>query len=206
MDNEDDKGSLLPDLPRSLRSFPKHTENPFVKSLAEYRVSKKRTVVKGGKAIIDVETGEYEHTAEITTVRSVDAEQFVKLYTGRLKDIFSLRSSSMKVLQVLLSQIQKMAIGSDIVLLSYKIAEQYFTENDVKKMSRSTFYEAVGEMVAKGFIAQAEANSALFFINPNLFFNGDRVKFVEEWHIERKDRGGLFARTVDRRALGHDDG
>lgn len=186
MDNQTETNLTVKDAPRSLKSFKKHRENPFIKSLAEYKVSKKRTVVKGGKAIIDIESGEYENTAEITTVRSVDAEQFVKLYTTRLKDIFSLKPTSMKVLQVLLDQIQKTAIGGDQVMLNYAVAERYFEENELKSISKSSFYTAIAEMVAKGFIAQADVSSNLFFINPHLFFNGDRVKFVEEWHIDRR--------------------
>jgi hypothetical protein len=161
-------------------------KNPFLAAQAEYKTSVKRTVIKGGKAVIDVETGTYENTAEIVQTHQVDAEKFVKLYTRELHLMFSLTASSMRVLQVVLKQVQE-HVGQDQILLNLKIAEQYFLDTDQKAMSKATFYRAINEMIAKGFLAPAAVSRDVFFINPNLFFNGDRVKLVKEYQIIRPE-------------------
>lgn len=196
----DEKGS--DPAKKGLRDFPKFGTNPFIKSLAEYKVSKKRTVVKGNKAIVDNDTGLTEDVAEITTTRSVDGDLFVKLYSLKLREIFSLKPGSFRVLEVLLHQVQTTAKDSDLVALNYRITAAYFETHDLKPMSRSTFHTAIVEMVAKGFLAQSEHSSDLYFINPNLFFNGNRISFVEEWHIQKQDRLFNDAQTVERRKLG----
>lgn len=176
----------------------RYDSNPFIGSGAEYKRAKKRTVVKGGKLIVDQETGEYEEMAELVTTHEVDGEQFVKLYTKELKLLFSLSPSAMKVLQVVLEQVQG-AIGRDTILLNMTIVEKYFSKVDAKPVGRTTFYRCVNEMISKGFIAPATDSRDLFFINPNLFFNGDRVRLVKEYHINRQ--GQMFKPTNQPTAL-----
>ena len=167
----------------------RYDSNPFIGAGAEYKRAKKRTVVKGGKVVVDRESGTYEEMAELVTTHEVDGEQFVKLYTKELKLLFSLSQSAMKVLQVVLQQVQG-AVGRDTILLNMTIVEKYFSKGDVKPVGRTTFYRCVNEMISKGFIAPAADSRDLFFINPNLFFNGDRVRLVKEYHINRQ--GQMF--------------
>jgi len=165
----------------------RYDTNPFIGAQAQYKRAKKRTVVKGGKAILDTETGEVEDMAEIVTTHEVDGEQFVKLYTSELKQLFSLTASSMRLLQVLLQQVQK-SVGNDTILMNVGIMQRYFEALDAKPMSRPTFYRCINEMIEKAFIAPAADSRDLFFINPSLFFNGDRVRLVKEYHINRQTK------------------
>lgn len=164
----------------------RYDTNPYIGTRAQYKRARKRTVIKGGKMVVDSATGEIEDTAELVTTHEVDGEQFVKLYTKELKLLFSLSPSAMKVLQVVLQQVQG-AIGKDTILLNMAIVEKYFKTQDAKPVPRTTFYRCVKEMIKKGFIAPATDSRDLFFINPNLFFNGDRVRLVTEYHIKRQD-------------------
>lgn len=176
----------------SISKAKRFDKNPFIMAEAQYERSKKRTVVKGGKMVVDRETGEVEETAELVTCHEVDSEQFVKLYTKDLKTLFSLTASAMRLLQLVLNQIQQ-SIGKDTILLNVPIMEKYFTELDVKPMSKPTFYRCLGEMIDKAFIAPTTDSRDLFFINPNLFFNGDRVRLVKEYHITHQ--GKMFVDT-----------
>lgn len=177
----------------SVSKAKRYDKNPFVQAEAQYKTSKKRTVVKGGKVVFDRETNTVENTAELVTCHQVDAEQFVKLYTKDLKQLFSLTASAMRLLQLVLNQVQQ-NIGKDTILLNVPIMERYFTELDVKPMSRPTFYRCLGEMIDKAFLAPTTDSRDLFFINPNLFFNGDRVRLVKEYHITRQ--GNFFVDTT----------
>jgi len=162
----------------------RHKENPFINA-SSIATRKKRVTVKGGKAVVDLETGEMEDVAEIVMVRSVDTEQFVKLFTQNLRVFFDLTSPTMKLLQVLLAQVQRTP-NSDRVMLSMPIMLDYFTESSLPALSKASFHRAVKELLTKQFIA-ATALPGLFFINPNLFFNGDRVRFVNELKRKRGD-------------------
>lgn len=170
----------------------RHKENPFLQA-SGIATRKKRVTVKGNKAVVDMDTGEVEDVAEIVMVRTVDTEQFVKIFTQNLRVFFDLTSPTMKLLQVLLAQVQRTP-NSDRVMLSMPIMLDYFTETAQPSLSKASFHRAVKELLVKEFIA-ATALPGLFFINPNLFFNGDRVRFVNE--VKRKRGNGEQAERAE---------
>lgn len=155
-----------------------YKENPFITATTAIATAKKRVVVKGGKAIVDQVTGEYEDVAEIVMVRQVDSEQFVKLFTQNLRVFFDLTSGTMRLLEVLLAQVQR-APNQDRVMLNMAVMHDYFTVINIFPMSKASFHRAVRELIEKRFIAETIL-TGLYFINPNLFFNGDRVRFMTE--------------------------
>ena len=154
-----------------------YRDNPFLSATTAI-ATKKRVMVRGGKAILDTSTGELEDVAEVVMVRQVDSEQFVKLFTQNLRIFFDLTPVTMKLLQVLLSQVQG-AVNTDRVMLSLTVMQDYFSEIGVEPMSKASFHRAVRELIEKQFIAETLL-AGLYFINPNLFFNGDRVRFMTE--------------------------
>lgn len=163
-----------------------YRENPFLTPTTAMATRKKRVIVSGGKAIFDRETGEVENVAEIVVVQQVDSEQFVKLFTGELKRFFDLTLATMKLVQVLLSQVQK-APNTDRVMLNLTVAEEYFATSTQDAMSKASFHRGVRELIDKQFIAETVL-SGLYYINPNLFFNGDRVRFVQEYRREKANQ------------------
>ena len=80
-------------------------------------------------------------------------------------------------------------------MLSLTVTQDYFTETAQETMSKASFHRAVKEMLDKSFIAETVL-PGLFFINPNLFFNGDRVRFVNE--IKRKRGDAEQTQLVER--------
>ena len=133
---------------------------------------------KGGKAIIDTTTGEVEDVAEIVSVHRVDNEQFVKIFTSNLKQFFNLKPTTYRMVQVLLHQLGR-ARDRDTVYLNVSVAEQYFISTDQNPISKASYYNAMRELIQKG--SSQRANPNLYWINPALFFNGDRVRFVKEY-------------------------
>lgn len=158
-----------------------YKENPFVGNgiACSFPVRKKWITVKGGKSIIDDETGTWEATAEVVQVQWVDEDEFVKLFTKNLKIFFDLKPTTYRMLQVVLWQLQKVP-NADQILLNIKIVEEYFTQTEQPSISNASFYNCIRELIGKNFIAQSYFGSGLYFINPHLFFNGDRVKFTKE--------------------------
>ena len=115
---------------------------------------------KGGKAIIDTTTGEVEDVAEIVSVHRVDNEQFVKIFTSNLKQFFNLKPTTYRMVQVLLHQLGR-ARDRDTVYLNVSVAEQYFISTDQNPISKASYYNAMRELIKKGFIAESTSEPLL---------------------------------------------
>lgn len=180
------------------RDVARFQKNPFFEQLSGMKTRAKRVTARGGKAIIDVETGELEDVAEIVSVHQVDNAQFVKVFTSNLKQFFNLRPTAFRMVQVLLYQLGKMR-DRDQVYLNMSLAERYFTATGQKPVSSTAYYTAIKEMIEKGFIAESP-DQGLYWINPTLFFNGDRVRFVKEYrNTQWKQRDMQLDERVDGR-------
>ena len=180
-----------------IRNLPAHKHNPFIKSVV-YQKGVKRTVVKGGKAIFDEKTGQIEGIAEVVQRIDVDADKFVKLYTADLKRFFSLTPTAQKMLRLVLEQVQA-APNADLITLNVPLAIDYAERAGEKPPARQTFYKVVEEMVDKGFLARSALHLEQYFINPAIFFNGDRVRLVKEYQIRRQAELPLNSDNIEER-------
>lgn len=172
----------------SRRKLPKYKQNPFIDDQLLNQLAGKKNVYYTQltqSSLLDMQTGEID-PAKIQIIKQVrsDKEQFVKLYTTHLKAFFELSTTAYKVLHYVLYEIQNNAINKDQVLLSLLKAQNFFTEQG-SKISSATFYRAMKELVEKLFLAETEQGS-VYFINPKLFFNGDRVEFITKFTIDKK--------------------
>jgi hypothetical protein len=110
----------------------------------------------------------------------------VKLFVAELNRFFDLTPTALRIVTVLLQDIGKLRLGDgDQVYLTERQIGETLEAYGMKKPSAASYYRALEELIGKGFIAPSERN-ALFFINPAIFFNGDRVRFVTE--IRRKKK------------------
>jgi hypothetical protein len=153
-----------------------YSKNPFWEP-HEVKVGKKRVTISGG-LLTNKDTGESMHHAGIHRVEFVDESKFVKIFTQNIKVFFDLSFGSQKVLQCLLSTLQKNP-NADGIHLPWFTVEDYSKSHSLK-ISRTTFHRALREMIEKGFIAESEYLN-FYWINPNLFFNGDRMVFISEY-------------------------
>ncbi len=162
----------VPSRKKGVQAFP---ENPFWKD-TKVKIGTKRITVTGGAYISD--GGEEVKHGGIHVVRDVDESEFLKVYTKNVRAIFDLKPTSQRVLQYLMVELQKTP-NADAVYLAWVGVEEYFSENDIE-VSRSAFQRALKELIEKGFIAES-TRPAMFWFNPNLFFNGNRMSFVHEY-------------------------
>lgn len=166
-----------------------YKSNPFWEP-SEIKIGKKFVKVAGGMHISD--EGESVHHSGIHTVEQVDKEEFVKLYTKNVKAIFDLKPSGQRVLQYLIVELQK-SPNADAIYLAWMGAEEYFNENNVK-LSRSSFYNSLKDLIEKGFLAESTRPN-MFWFNPHLFFNGTRMTFIKEYKL--KEKGKTLEKTKD---------
>lgn len=161
-----------------VRGALKYESSPFYDSLVVNTRNRRLTVARGG-AIIDSHTGEIEGVTEISQIVDVDEGQFVKLFTKDLAIWFDLTRPAMRVFGALLATVQVGSIGRDLVFFEQggKIPQEF-------GLSKQTFYYGLKQLIALGFIAR-HRSAGWYFINPAMFFNGNRARFVKEYRVSR---------------------
>jgi hypothetical protein len=155
--------------------------NPFWEP-TEVKVGSSFVRVAGGTHVGD-EGDSVKHSG-IHIVKHVDKDEFVKLYTKNIKAIFDLKPTTQKVLQYLMKELQKTP-NADAIYLAWLGANHYFSEVDIK-VSRASFHRAMNELLNKKFIAESTMPN-MYWFNPHLFFNGDRMSFIKEYKIKKKE-------------------
>jgi len=176
----------------SRRGAEKHTQNPFIgDAVTNTKTGVKRISNKGGDRMMVVSetTGEIVAPAGFWQAQEVDKSQFVKLYVNGVKALKDLTGAGTKVFELLYLEVQK-NIGKDAVWLSYTMIDQ-----EVSKISRTTFFKGMKELVEKGFIAESTTQNR-YFINPDFMWNGDRLAFVKEYRL-KKSRSNTDTKTLD---------
>lgn len=164
----------------SRRGLERHRENPFWQP-TEVTVGHKHIRVAGGRHVS--EEGESVQHSGVHIVTEVDKDEFIKLYTKNMRVFFDLKPATQKVLQVILDAVQK-APNADCIYLHWFGVEEYTAANGTT-ISKASFHNAMKELLLKKFIAEA-VEPHKFWINPHLFFNGDRMSFVREYRIKNE--------------------
>jgi len=162
--------------PSRLKHFQQYEENPLVEGLIVPIRERRRAVAVGTSALTDLDL-----VPVIARREEVDKDEFIKLFTTDLQIWFDLGKTAFRVCLALIKAIQEGAINQDRVAFDprMKICKELGISNAV-------FYRGVIELLAKGFIARSSIPN-IFFFNPRIFFNGDRVRFVKEYVQKSND-------------------
>lgn len=152
-----------------------YPQNPFWNDM-EIKSGAKLIKVSGGRHVNS--DGESMAHSGIHVIKEVDNDGFVKVYTKNIKHIFSLKPTTQRILQYLIIELQKTP-NADAVYISWTGAKEYFSENNIKS-SRTSFHRAINELIAKKFLAESTKPN-MYWFNPNLFFNGNRLTFIHEY-------------------------
>lgn len=159
--------------------------NPFTNGIM-LPLKKKKI---GTKFIDQTDDSGVIRTTEVAEFTEVDEEEFIKIYTKQMKGLFELTPSTYRLMQVIFAQVQKMP-GRDTIYLNLRIAQEYFTMTGQKSVSKPTFHRSIKELCEKKIIASS-LDRNLYFINPTIIFNGDRVRFVKEVRKKRSKHAVL---------------
>lgn len=181
----------------------KYKENPFVES-GVFRVPTKtrsEMLETAGPLAIMSQDGETLQVAEIRRRKVVDNDRFVKLFVAHLDAFFDLKPGTMKLMSALLDELSKTRyINGDTIYLNYAKVVEYFERRGVKPPAKGTFFNSMAEMCEKGFVAPS-VDTNLWFINPAIFFNGDRVRFVTELKRKRVSQADQLEAKGQQRLL-----
>lgn len=171
----------------TIRDFEKNKENPFLKQAVEQVnnnvVKKYKTTTKTGeKAILqafDSNTGEIlGHTQFIRKIE-VDEEQFTKLYLSNFTKFFDLPPSAIKVFGYIMT-----------VLIPKKDMFVFFMEDCMEYTyykSHKSIHQGLAFLLKAEIIARGRAEN-IYFINPMVAFNGDRITFAKTYVKKKKQK------------------
>lgn len=166
-----------------LKEVGKFETNPFLDEGVLTIKRGKSTIIAGStkKVMVDTETGEAEGVAILHKFKEVDRDQFIKLYLGEMKSLFELSKTGLK------------AFGYVLTCMRINDAEIYLNVTSMVEFcgwsTTSQAYRGIGELIVNKIIAQS-INPNLWYINPNVIFNGDRIAFIKEYRLKQTKKIG----------------
>ena len=166
-----------------LRSLPfKPDSNPFMENGAEIRTKTKTVRTRSTpRDMLDPDTGEVVGSSIIHTIEERDDAHFVKVFAEGVRAAFDLTKTGFRVFHAVLLEYQKAKMTggfSDSVRL-YWFGEGL--EGRSIGMSKYTFNNGLKELLEKQFLFPRSPNE--YWVNPALFFKGDRVAFLKEYRL-----------------------
>lgn len=156
--------------------------SPTVNPLLEpQEIQTRRRWVKSGRSedLINPATGEISGVAAIHQVEEKDDAEFVKVFAAGVAATYELNKTARSVFQVVLAAYQATPMNR-----GYADSVELFWFGDGIEgldvdMSQKTFQRGLKILLEKKFIAPRTGST--FWVNPGLFFKGDRVLFIKEY-------------------------
>jgi len=161
---------------KSRRGLERYVKNPFIMSASNNTKGGVRRISTGRDKlmVVNENTGEHLGGAGFFQYQEVDKTQFLKIYVNGVKVITELSSAGKKVFEILYRAMQDKK-DTDTILMSYDIVDK-----TIIKISRTTYFKGMKELVEKNFIAETMIQN-YYFINPDFIFNGGRLSFVKSY-------------------------
>lgn len=169
---------------RKIRGNDAYADNPFLTGFS-IRIKPDTIVVAGGLSITDKSNDEID-CGIIGSVKTVDAEHFLKLYTKNISIIFELNTYARRIFPAILMAVQHQSKDKAEIFLSHSEAVEYFEQLKMQAPDASYFSRGMKDLIKQNIIAYHARGVGWYWINPNIIFNGDRVRFISEYRIKRK--------------------
>lgn len=169
--------------------LPKYVTNPSLDTVV-LNTRARKVFAKNNEAlyITNAETGEQTPaTGGAAFVREeiVDTEQFIKLYAEGVRHIAKLTAPGFKIFQLIyLLMLENPNNDRLIIDFNELNATQKFTQ------SQKTFIRGINELLNKNIIYQSMTPS-VYFLNMNLFFNGDRITKIQSYKLKKIEQEQL---------------
>jgi intergrase/recombinase len=163
-----------------LEKFNKNSKNPFLEQAIEEInsniVKKYKTASWQDKRAIlqafDPKTGEMlGHTTFIRQIE-VDEQHFTKIYLSQFESFWDLGKQAIKVFGYIMT---KLLPGQDMFIFLMDECLEH-----TKYTSKSSIFIGLGQLMTAEIIARGPSDS-IYFINPLVAFNGNRVSYVKTY-------------------------
>lgn len=170
----------------NLRNLPYSPDkNPLIDGFQMKSKLKKKVSTGGINSLVNQQTGEV-HQAVIVEEQEVDETQFVKIFTAGIRAAFGLTSSGSRVFQCVLDVYQSQPMTGGFAESVYLFWFDGGLDGRRLDMSEKTFQRGLKELLEAGFLYPRSGN--MFWVNPNLFFRGNRATFIKTYRITQKSQ------------------
>lgn len=154
------------------------SSNPLVDA-SQVKI-KRRHVSTGVKTpLTDKRTGEVTAAAIIHQLEERDDAEFVKIFAEGVAAAYDLSKTAYRVFQLVIGQYEKVPMSGGFVDSVYLWWSNGKLNGEAVDMSETTFHRGLKELLSKNFLSPRMPSD--YWINPNLFFKGDRVMFIKEY-------------------------
>lgn len=158
--------------------------NPLIEP-QEVRVKKRYIRTNRRQDVTEPLTGEVVAVSAIHIVEERDDASFVKVFAEGVAAAYGLKKSAYRVFQAVLAVYENTPMRG-----GYAESIELFWFGDGLNgrsidMSEKTFQRGLKELLALGFLAPKVAS--VFWVNPTLFFKGDRVAFIKEYRRRSRE-------------------
>lgn len=151
----------------NIKSCPTYDKNPFEKTgIEDVLVTSGNSIEK---LVVDPDTAEHYSLRSLNKKRNkkYDKRSFRKIYTDSIDTIKDFSQPGYKMFFYILKHLEEKKDYIDLNLLTAMGYCNY--------KNKSSFYEGVEELLKKNCIARCKTKNR-YFINSNMFFNGDRTR------------------------------
>jgi hypothetical protein len=153
------------------------TKNPLVDGFS--MTTRNKQVRTGGvQQLIDPKTGEVQQ-AVVVEEQELDDINFVKVFTAGIRAAFGLSLTGSRVFQAMLDVYQRTPLSGGFADSIYLHFFDGGLDGRKLDMSERNFRRGLVELLENGFIFPRGEN--LYWVNPNLFFRGDRATFIKTY-------------------------
>ena len=157
--------------------------NPFANGT---QVPVKQKLVRSSleqKTLVDAHTGEVVGTSRIHELEQIDSDHFVKVFSAGIAATYDLTKTGQRTFQAILQVYENAPMSGGFVDAIYLAWFDDGLSGQKLDMSEKTFQRGLKELLHNGFLSPKAPN--LFWVNPSLFFRGDRVLFIKEYQRKR---------------------
>lgn len=113
----------------------------------------------------------------------MDRDEFVKIFSGSIFEIFDLSKRARDLFRIILQIYSDGNYNMDKVYFNLIMVKEKYGYNRAK----STYLSALNEIAKKRFIAPVMYENNMYWINPNMFFKGDRMILIQDVVMKGSD-------------------
>jgi len=169
-------------------------ENPWRRDLA-FTMKRGSKIISMGRSnkLIDINTGEVQdQDIAMVTKRVVDKDEFIKVFEGGISHLFSLSKTAQELFQVVLTIYLDGKFSGERIYLSPKsLSDAGYAR------ARATMTNGLNQLLEKNFLARVKDEKHLFWVNPNMFFKGDRMRLIQDFAIKGTEAAKKLEEEAD---------
>jgi hypothetical protein len=162
--------------------------NPFIEMRSPIQTKSSLVTTKMSSSLVGLDTNEVHENALIHTLKEIDGEHFVKVFSLNVVKAFELNKTERRVFDEVLKVYSKEVLSVDCADTIYLSFFDNGLNGQTINMSNVTFNRGLKGLLNKGFLSPKTPNT--YWVNPSLFFKGDRVRFITEYKLEKIKRRG----------------